>query len=120
MTMVTVSNSFSSVCLPDADDARSEHGLSTYSFGSSILESKETKGFEYKLAKNLAGPEMSLTVYGDSRLSSELPSFMEGDKVAGEIRVASANNGQYIQAVEVSVSNTNFNPSRSPEQSLLR
>lgn len=111
--MVAVSNFSSSVCLPDVDDARSEHGLSSYSSGSSILESKETKGFEYKLAKNLAGPEMTLSIYGDSRLSSELPSFMEGDEVAGEVRVASANNGQDIQAIEVSVSNTDLNPFRS-------
>lgn len=57
------------------------------------------------MAKGIAGPGISLTVSGDSGISNELPSFLEGDKVTGAVRI-SANNGEDIRAVHVSVSNT--------------
>lgn len=113
-----MSNLSSSVYLLDLDVVRSEPKLPGYTPRpsaecSSIPVERESKSFEYKLAKNMTGPGISLTVSGNSRISKELPSFMEGDKVAGAVRVLSVNNGQDIRAIDVSVSNTDFDPSRT-------
>ncbi|KAE9405201.1 hypothetical protein BT96DRAFT_1066021 [Gymnopus androsaceus JB14] len=103
-----MSNLSSSVYLLDLDVVRSEPKLPGYTPRpsaecSSIPVERESKSFEYKLAKNMTGPGISLTVSGNSRISKELPSFMEGDKVAGAVRVLSVNNGQDIRAIDVSV-----------------
>ncbi|KAF9068960.1 hypothetical protein BDP27DRAFT_1326193 [Rhodocollybia butyracea] len=69
---------------------------------STVLVNRETKTFEYKLAKSAAGPGISLNISGDSKLSKELPSFTEGDKVVGTVQV-SVNNGHDIRAVHLSL-----------------
>ncbi|KAJ3935598.1 MAG: hypothetical protein NXY57DRAFT_445450 [Lentinula lateritia] len=69
---------------------------------STIQMDHRKRNFEYSVAKGIAGPGISLTVSGDSGISNELPSFLEGDKVTGAVRI-SANNGEDIRAVHVSL-----------------
>ena len=92
----------------DIDSTGSEPNLPSYtrrpSAGcSTVLVDRRTRNFTYKLAKSMARPGVSLTISGDSRLSKALPSFMEGDKVAGVVRI-SVNSGEDIRSISVSVS----------------
>ncbi|KAJ3778086.1 hypothetical protein FB446DRAFT_27830 [Lentinula raphanica] len=93
--------------LPDFQDFESDPKLPSYTRRpvagcSTVLMGRQQKEFRYTVDKSLAGPGISLIVSGDSKISSELPSFMAGDKVAGVVQI-SVNNGEDVRAVQISL-----------------
>ncbi|KAF5391525.1 hypothetical protein D9757_002501 [Collybiopsis confluens] len=93
--------------IEDIDPSRNESTLPSYtrrpSAGcSTVLMNRRTKKFTYKLAKSLTQPGISLSISGDSKLSKDLPSFMEGDQVAGAVQI-SVHSGQDIRSISVSL-----------------
>ncbi|KAJ3987407.1 hypothetical protein F5890DRAFT_800722 [Lentinula detonsa] len=103
----TMLDSSSSTYLPDFEVFEGEPELPLYtrrpSAGcSTVLVGRQQRKFRYSVEKSLAGPGITLTVYGDSKISNELPSFMAGDRVAGVIQI-SVNNGEDIRAVHISL-----------------
>ncbi|KAJ3720830.1 hypothetical protein DFJ43DRAFT_717265 [Lentinula guzmanii] len=103
----TMLDSSSSADLPDFEVFEGGPELPLYtrrpSAGcSTVLVGRQQRKFRYSVEKSLAGPGITLTVYGDSKISNELPSFMAGDRVAGVIQI-SVNNGEDIRAVHISL-----------------
>ncbi|KAJ4477347.1 hypothetical protein J3R30DRAFT_3703680 [Lentinula aciculospora] len=100
-------DTLSSAYLLDFDDFESEPKLPSYTCQSSagcstVLTGHQQRKYKYTVAKSMAGPGISLTVSGDSRISNEIPAFMEGGEVAGLVQI-SVNNGEDIRAVHVSL-----------------